>query len=392
MRRTIAFFVFVAGCSRALSPGGSQSPQGLTVHEWGTYTSVQGSNGATLDGMQHEEESLPSFVQQRSLEQAGIKGIESLPQAVNQKLETPVLYFYGAAGHVKASVDFPGGIISQWFPAASTFAPAVGAMTAIAGGHMEWEAELIPGDDLSAMPAVAADSVWAPSRKTAGVPVLIDKTVEKFIFYRGLGRFDVPFRVESRPDGLLDLYNDSDEDIADVFLLRVHETGGATIPLGKIAAHASLRMIEAPTSGKERDLDQYVGDTMTTVAGALERSGLFADEARAMVETWSRSYFRTAGLRVLYVAPRAWTDRLLPLTVEPAPVSTVRTLVGRVEVMTAADEAALVARAKSEPALSLVSSLGRFAEPKLRRARQLATDAAAMATLDGAISLAAGAP
>src|SRR5262245_37633967 len=126
MRRTIALLVFVAGCSRALpTPGGTSAPQGLTVHEWGTYTSVQGSNGATLDGMQHEEESLPSFVQQRSAAPgSGEKGIEALPQAVNQKLETPVLYFYGAYGHVKASVDFPGGIISQWFPAASTYAPA----------------------------------------------------------------------------------------------------------------------------------------------------------------------------------------------------------------------------------------------------------------------------
>ena len=28
-------------------------------------------------------------------------------------------------------------------------------------------------------------------------------------------------------------------------------------------------------------------------------------QARAMVDTWSHSYFRTPGLRVLYVVPRA---------------------------------------------------------------------------------------
>jgi hypothetical protein len=394
MRRSALSIVLVAvGCSRGALPVPGATQQGLVAHEWGTYTSVQGSNGATLDGLQHEEEALPAFVSQRSMGPTGNKGFETMPGPVNQKLETPVIYFYNpGALHVRASVDFPGGIVSQWFPQASSYAPAIGAMTAIANGHMEWEADLRPGDDLSAMKPVPADSVWAPSRNTAAVPLAIGADVEKFIFYRGLGRFDVPFRVESRADGLLDLSNDSDQDIADVFLLRVHATGGATVPLGKLAARSTLRMIPSPVEGKERDLDQYVSDTMTTVAAALERSGLYPDEARAMVETWSRSYFRTPGLRVLYVAPRAWTDKLLPLTIAPTPQEMVRTLVGRVEVMTAADEQALVQRALVEYPDTLIASLGRFAEPKLRRARQLATDPTATTTLDNAISAASGLP
>jgi len=97
---------------------------------------------------------------------------------------------------------------------------------------------------------------------------------------------------------------------------------------------------------------------------------------------------------VLYVTPRAWTDRLLPLTLSPRPKNVVRTLVGRVEVMTRAEENELLARAAS-PGLSehqLVAGLGRFAEPKLRRARQLTIDAALIARIDAALQLAKSAP
>ena len=130
MRRLACVFtiVAVASCNRgAIAPDPTPQTDGLTVHEWGTYTSVQGSNGATLDGMQHEEEALPAFVAQRAATSNHEKGFEALPEAVNQKLETPVLYFYTASPMiVRATVDFPGGIISQWFPQASSYAPEIG--------------------------------------------------------------------------------------------------------------------------------------------------------------------------------------------------------------------------------------------------------------------------
>ena len=392
MRRLASFTLLLAvSCGRALEP--TAPMQGLVVHEWGTYTSVQGSDGLTVDGLQHEEEALPAFVRQRSVVPTDPKGIEALPGPVNQKLETPVLYFYApAAMEVTASVDFPGGIVSQWYPEAERYAPAVGQMAAIAGGHMAWRAQVRPSGAAAAMQAVPADSVWAPSRKVASALIAVDDAVEKFIFYRGLGKFEVPFRVEARADGLIDVVNDSDEPIEDVFLLRVHDAGGATIPLGRIAAHGAIRGVALPVEGKERNVDRYVDETMATVAAALERSGLYADEARAMVETWSRSYFRSPGLRVLYLAPRAWTDRLLPLSVLPQPQTVVRTLVGRVEVMTRGDEADLLLRARAAAGggeADLVSSLGRFAEPRLRRVRSLTTDLKMIGLLDELVAVAA---
>jgi hypothetical protein len=44
-------------------------------------------------------------------------------------------------------------------------------------------------------------------------------------------------------------------------------------------------------------------------------NGLFADEAQALLDTWEISYFKSAGLRVFFIVPRAWTDYYLPLKV-----------------------------------------------------------------------------
>ena len=79
---------------------GKKAAQGFVVHEWGTFTSMQGTDGVTLEGLQHEEEGLPSFVYSRSkvrdcpLRDKGYKGLEVPVTNVTRKMETPVTYFY----------------------------------------------------------------------------------------------------------------------------------------------------------------------------------------------------------------------------------------------------------------------------------------------------------
>jgi hypothetical protein len=322
--------------------------------------------------------------------------MEMMPGSVNQKLETPVLYFYtDHAQDVQVQVGFDQGVVSQWYPAAASFLPAFGAMQSVSGGSMSWKAQLVPG--MGGFPDVSPDDIWAPSRRVASTPVRIADEREQFIFYRGLGAFDVPFRVVGRADGLLDVYNDSDQTIPHLFLMRVHQAGGALVDLGGVPAHGALHDVVPPVEGKERNLDQFVADAADRVAGALRDSGLYADEARAMVDTWTRSYFRGLGLRVLYVVPRAWTDRLLPLSLQPQPVELVRTLVGRVEVLTPYDEQQLVAAVRAAsatimPYAQLVDQLGRFAEPKLRRALELTADVGARGYCQSAIDYATRMP
>jgi hypothetical protein len=220
---------------------------------------------------------------------------------------------------------------------------------------------------------------------------------EQFIFYRGLGAFQLPLAVEVGADGLMNIRNLSSDASPAVFLLRVHEGGGAIIELGPLPGGGSIPGVPSPIGGKEHNLDVYVANAQTRIAGALEATGLYADEARAMVDTWSKSYFRSYGLRILYVVPRAWTDGLLPLTVEPAPKELIRTLVGRVEVLAPAEEQSLVvlvtdASARAVPAATVITQLGRLAEPKLRRALELVTDPAVRTWCQNAVTLAATTP
>src|SRR5262249_15362030 len=58
-------------------------------------------------------------------------------------------------------------------------------------------------------------------------------------------------------------------------------------------------------------------------------------------KTWESSWFAERGMRALYLLPRAWTDRTLPLSVTPAPEKVERAMVARAEIITPAMEAAL---------------------------------------------------
>jgi hypothetical protein len=390
-RMRIAWLFVVAGCSAPGVPTGGTSPasQGLVVHEWGTFTSVVASTGERLVGLHHEEEPLPAFVHGRAAVDTGHKQMESTPVGVTQKLETPVLYFYAPSPQaVEVRVAFPQGIVSQWFPDAADFAPALGTATSIAGGAMTWRAQLQPG--LDGFPPVAPDDIWAPSRHVAATPLAIGAEHEQFIFYRGLGAFDVPLAVTARNDGTFSVENRSSDPIAALFLLRLHFDGGAIVPLGALGAGQSLANVVPPVDGKERNVDQYVADASTQIAAALVATGLTADEAQAMVDTWSKSYFRSEGLRLLYMVPRTWTDRLLPIAIAPEPTALVRTLVGRVEMLTPIDEQEVLDLVRSAalsamPATTFAPQLGRFAEPKLRRALEMLDDPTAKSYCAGLI-------
>ena len=362
----------------------------LVIHEWGTFTSMQSSVGAVLEGMHHEEESLPAFVYARDIGSPYAKRIESLPEGVTQKLETPVIYFYtDDAVDVRVDVGFPQGVISEWYPQATGFTPEVGGLTRMGEGSMQWDVSVIPASaDLIEVPA---DDVWAPSRLVDAAPVQFGDESEMFIFYRGLGRFEVPIRVTSQSQ-IVRAENLSDDPIQAAFLLHVHEGGGSITPMGAIAPHTR---VTASPSPKELDIDAYVAQAADTLSVALIESGLYEDEAIAMVDTWSRSYFRTPGLRVLYIVPRTWTDRLLPIAITPEPDELVRTLVGRVEVLTPEAEQALVEQVRQSAADHTdfpMESLSRFAEPRLRRTAELIDDPEIQTYLEGLIERASAQP
>ncbi len=369
-----------------------RSTASLVVHEWGTFTSVQASDGTTLFGLHHEEEALPPFVYGRAeAAMMKMKAMEQLPEPCNQKMETPVVYFHTEAPvDVTLKVDFPQGVISQWFPAAAHFAPEAGAFKdagkpgqapmQLAHGSMTWQVLVDPALPMSAAPKVTPDSIWQPSRNTTAAPLRYtgpaqynpNNTVtetERFLFYRGLGRFTLPVRVTAAEGGALTLHNDAPDAIPHAVLLHTTEAGlGAVSVHGALAAHTSAPA-KVPTSFLPKL--EATQAAKSALKQGLVAAGLFADEAQAMVDTWQKSWFATPGVRLLYVLPQPWTETLLPMSVQPKPAGTVRVLVGRIEVLTPEMEQDAVAKVQTaavQGSMKPLAGIDRFREPKVRRA------------------------
>jgi hypothetical protein len=380
-----------AAISTAGSPPGSVSqgkvvPTDLIVHEWGTFLGMSGSDGASLDGMYHEEHALPAFVHSRSRDQL------RLP-FVFLKGETPVIYFYTKERQqVRLGVGFPRGVWTQWYPQASLVSPTLieNAETPdrLSGGRICWQAEIIPAsaDNREAkLPATSSDALWNHARQVDAAYVkTIDGTkspaspeFEKFLFYRGLGEARLPLRLDSRQNGTLELDRDATlgDGVGQVFVIRVENGRGAYrfIPAIKPGEHVSDVI---PTMTQARPLAEFTRAIADILAARLTESGLYAKEARAMVNTWTTSYFQTDGVRALFVLPQSWTDAFIPMTVVPQPRQIVRVMVGRLELLTAERESvaanairdlAGLDSGKRQQAYRFLHEQGRYVEPIVRR-------------------------
>ena len=147
-------------------------------------------------------------------------------------------------------------------------------------------------------------------------------------------------------------------------------------PLEDLDGNATQEVAANAILSPPRPLDAGVTQAKQTVAAALVAMGLYGREADAMVNTWEQSYFRTEGLRVLYVLPRQTVDQLIPIRINPAPDKLVRVMVGRLEVLTplreqqiekfVADLGAREPRTRDAASVGL-ARLGRLGEPALRR-------------------------
>jgi hypothetical protein len=235
----------------------------------------------------------------------------------------------------------------------------------------------------------AADSTWRFARETdsalvrvtkAPVPVRPELEAEKFLFYRGLGEFDLPLSItstESADDTVgLTLTNRGAEPLTAVFAVRVRGGSVQYARLPDVAGRGELAVHTATTLSAWMSLEDGTRQVKQQLTAALAKEGLFAREALAMTNTWEASYFHADGLRVLYALPRRLVDDLIPIRIKPAPDRLERVMVGRVEVLTPAREGELlrqVADMRSadakvrDAARASLDRLGRLKEPVLRR-------------------------
>jgi hypothetical protein len=319
--------------STVSTPPGSD----LTVHEWGTFTSVAGEDGSAMDwDALGCKDDLPGFVND-----FGYRGFKwRLPATV--RMETPVMYFYSSReldAHVK--VAFPHGLITEWYPQAEyevyqrsridgsvrrLAANLNGIDTSLRSltGGIEWRNIKVQPDTSPALPIESGVSRYYAARATDATPIAVGGQHEKFLFYRGVGRFPVPLSARLTGDGRIVVENRGHDTVPSAILF---ENRGGRLWYRNAGAIADAVTLDAPS------IDGSFAVLRHDLETALIAQGLFPREAQAMVETWRDSWFEE-GSRLIYIVPSRAIDAILPLEVEPVPSQTARVFVGRIELVT----------------------------------------------------------
>jgi len=318
----------------------------LVTHEWGTFTSVAKENGAAVEWAPLlGPGDLPCFVTRpQEIRKVALRGLV--------RMETPVLYFYAQQpATLSIHVDFPQGLITEWYPNPLRTAPERQTVRNSASS-IEWkQVQVIPGTDLS-YPVTKGASHYYAARNTDATPLRIGDQQEKMIFYRGVGDFVPPLRARYDSEGKLEIRNNGSKAIP---FAIVFENQRGAIGFRITENVAGSVTIDAP------DLTQDLDGIRQALVTRLTGLGLYPKEARAMVETWADSWF-TEGSRVLYIVPRATVDSLLPLTITPAPTELQRVFVSRLEVLSPRTKDTLQHALRAGDSETL-TEFGRFLEP-----------------------------
>ncbi|HMJ65993.1 MAG TPA: hypothetical protein VK615_11640 [Candidatus Binatia bacterium] len=348
----------------------------FVAHEWGTFTSVHAADGTQLEWNPGTAVDLPKFVYDRmrptpdrpAPDLTDLLGKSTLLSLV--RMETPVIYFYSDRERtVDVDVQFPQGIVTEWYP----------QTTPTTNRHTRWEKVAILPQlaDASVLPNDGSKTHYYAARETDGAIIrapVSKKQVEheKFLFYRGVGSCGVPLQVRmTGNEEYVVLQNSENQELSHLFVLSVRGKAGDFVHLRGLRKD-DTKQIKVPRG--ERSISQLQDDLAKAMREALTGEGLYAREAAAMVETWRDSWFGEEGLRVLYILPRQWSDRTLPLSIKPAPQKLARVMVGRAEVITPTKEWQLMKQIVkfSEGEQGAVGrfdqlGLGRFADAAVRR-------------------------
>jgi hypothetical protein len=340
----------------AFASAGEKDP--FVVHEWGTFSTFSGSDGKNLKFYPNDKD-LPDFVYGRH---RLVKGGRA---DVLVSLETPVLYFYTDRDRtVSVHVDFPKGLMTDWYPQASR--PPEQAI--------RWDGLNILAKDRPTLLGERDAGRYFAARATDAAIVRTTGTdkpeTEKFLFYRGVGDFQMPLIVRAMGGGEFKIKNTGKHAFAAYILVRVKDRQVSFKVFHQLSPGAE-DTVELPAKSSTTE---SLADAMT---GLLVDQGLYEKEARAMVKTWRTDWFGEEGVRVLYLVGEALTEEFLPLKINPKPDRQVRVLVGRHDLLPPEQEReidVLVKRlngpsnAESRSADAELNKLGRYRWPAQKAA------------------------
>ncbi len=399
---------FITALCLAASSGFAASRSDFVVHEWGTFTSVQGGDGVLLPWQPNIAPDLPKFVYNWQRPGFGHQspmlilkgGIRSL-----QRMETPVIYFYSDRElTADVTVKFPDGFITEWYPQAqqigsTTRKPLTSGTNlmvfgqSFTNGMIGWRnLRILPASSpglAAQLPTDNSDNHYFAARETDSSFVRVEAggtngttpELERLLFYRGTGNFGTPLKVTVSDDGQLSLANTGPGKLTGLFLIEMHGGAGKFTQLDKLQAGAQQSWVRLESQGNTLPMaaDVLRERIAEPMAASLVKAGLYPREAKAMVKTWSKSWFAEDGVRVLYILPQAWTNKTLPITLNPTPQELVRVMVGRAEIITPAlqnELAGEIAKARSgdksaeQRMQGIAKKLGRFYGPAHQLASQ----------------------
>ena len=346
----------------------------LIVHEWGTITTRHASDGTPQGRLNRisATEVLPAFVHRYEPAATRDKPDKSLLKGeltpgrpdVTMRLETPVLYFHAPpnAGPIRAfdvNVSFRGGIVNEFYPSAN---PSVAVDVERVNAKMEagvippsWSGDVLDnyvvgrllwrGISLKDSVALSQTSshVWLAPRRVHSAGVTVSGEGERYLFYRGVAHLDALVQTELtasevrlRAPRRLAWMRNPTMTIPRLWLVDIRADGGVAFREQKeltiTKSGASRELARLPLFA-ERDYGAARLDELRrAMKQSLMTSGLYDDEAEAMLETWKASYFQAPGLRIFYIVPDEWLGYFLPLHIS-TPHELKRVLVGRIDLL-----------------------------------------------------------
>lgn len=345
----------------------------LVAHEWGTFTSIAGNTGKAVEWYPWAVPTdLPEFVEH--FQSANFK--PNLSGTI--RMETPVLYFYAAQETtVSVHVTFSKGLITEWYPHASSDAPndrnflntgfTKEKNEKQSNGSVTWNGVKLRPSGEDVLPREQKDSRYYAARLTNSTPLSVNTKTgaqnEKFLFYRGVSSEDSPVTAKLLGLGGVEVVNLTHEPVAK--LLWFERRGNAT-GIRSAARFDEKTVLQAPALSGTTEMAE--GELLS----ALMDQGLYPDEARAMLDTWTDSWFEE-GSRLLYIVPNSFVSRVLPLSISPVPTETTRVFVGRLELVTEKTRSAIETALASGDEKTLVK-YNRFLQPMLEMLLQRETD------------------
>jgi hypothetical protein len=323
--RRLVITAMLLSCS-ALGAVGAGAPQSagvpaLVAHEWGTFTSIAGADGHAVSWLpQIGSADLPGFVDRAV---CGVKGL--LTGLV--RMETPVIYFYAPREmSVDVRVHFRQGVITEWFPRPASVRRQ-STLDEAFRGRLAWTNVSVKPGAAARFPVDSTASHYYIGRETDASPIQMGSEQERFLFYRGVGQLPPPIAVAVSADSRLVVTNTRGQPLGDVVLFE-HRDGAMAFEARRSRSTRELFTLPATEEGNVGPPTGYLEDVLAS-------HGLYAKEAKAMVESWRDSWFEM-GTRLFYILSGPDVDHIVPLQFDPRPDEVRRVFVGRIEIPTAA--------------------------------------------------------